>query len=104
MANQPVPPRRQNVIISYSAPPAFLASTNWSQIYKALASTLPLRNVHWKSASRTSIRTIQELDVDLIPLEKVKDEYASQVPASLLEKPLLNIYIVNCEVGIPPLK
>ncbi|KAJ7273596.1 trafficking protein particle complex subunit 10 [Mycena haematopus] len=69
----------------------------WDQIHTALLAQLPLRNIHWKSPSRPSIRTIQELDISLVPLESLRDEHTSQIPATLLEKPFLNMYIVTCE-------
>lgn len=93
------PPQR--VLVSYSGTQAFLSGT-WPQIHAALvAQQLPLRNIHWKSPSRPSIRTIQELDISLIPLESVRDEHTSQIPATLLEKPFLNMYVVTCEVAQP---
>lgn len=92
------PMPNQNVLVTYAAPQSFQLSDNWKQVESALRSQLPLRNIHWKSASRPSIRTIQELDVDLVPLETIRGENTSQIPVTLLEKPLLNIYIVTCEV------
>jgi hypothetical protein len=89
----------QRVVVSYSAPQSLLASSQWPQIYSALLSHLPLRSIHWKSASRSSIRTIQELDVQLVHLDALHEEHTSQIPVTLLEKPLLNIYIVTCEVS-----
>ncbi|KAJ7470648.1 trafficking protein particle complex subunit 10 [Mycena latifolia] len=89
------PPQR--VLVSYSGAQAFLSSGSWDQIHTALLAQLPLRNIHWKSPSRPSIRTIQELDISLVPLESLRDEHTSQIPATLLEKPFLNIYIVTCE-------
>ncbi|KAJ7905373.1 trafficking protein particle complex subunit 10 [Mycena olivaceomarginata] len=88
------PPQR--VLVSYSGAQAFLSSGSWDQIHTALLAQLPLRNIHWKSPSR-SIRTIQELDISLVPLESLRDEHTSQIPATLLEKPFLNMYIVTCE-------
>jgi hypothetical protein len=90
------PPQR--VLVSYSGAQAFLSSGSWDQIHTALLAQLPLRNIHWKSPSR-SIRTIQELDISLVPLESLRDEHTSQIPATLLEKPFLNMYIVTCEVA-----
>ncbi|KAK0459605.1 uncharacterized protein EV420DRAFT_1307323 [Desarmillaria tabescens] len=87
----------QPVLVSYSGSPFFLASPSWTKIQHAFNTQLPLRNIHWKSSSRTSLRTIQELNVTLINLDSIRDEHTSQVPVSLLEKPLLNIYVVNCE-------
>ncbi|KAI0273565.1 trafficking protein particle complex subunit 10 [Gloeopeniophorella convolvens] len=89
----------QRVIVTYSAPQSFLSSDQWKQIHSALLSQLPLRNIHWKPQTRPSIRTIQELEVQLIALDGVRDEHASQVPSTLLERPLLNMYIVTCEDG-----
>ncbi|KAF8229518.1 hypothetical protein L208DRAFT_1439127 [Tricholoma matsutake] len=85
---------RQRVLVSFS-PQSILSTLKWQQVQTALAAQLPLHNIHWKSASRRSIRTIQELEVGLVSLETVRDEY-SQIPTTLLEKPLLNIYVVVC--------
>lgn len=86
------------VKISYSAPVNFLASDQWIQIRTAFDAHLPLRDLRWKSSTDESIRTIHELEVDLIALDSMKDESFSQVPTSLLEKPFLNLYIFPCEV------
>jgi len=93
---------KQNALVTYSAPQSFQLSDHWKQIQAALRAQLPLRNIHWKSASRPSIRTIQELDVNLVPLDTIRGESTSQIPLTLLEKPLLNIYIVACEVCVVP--
>ncbi|KDQ60741.1 hypothetical protein JAAARDRAFT_172897 [Jaapia argillacea MUCL 33604] len=87
----------QDVITTYAAPQTFLSSDQWKQIQAALLSQLPLRNIHWKSLSRPSLRTIQELRVKLLPLDSARDEHASQIPLTILERPLLNIYMVICE-------
>ncbi|TDL27388.1 hypothetical protein BD410DRAFT_875203 [Rickenella mellea] len=84
-------------LATYSGPSQFLSSDYWKQIHLSLSSQLPLRNLHWKSASRISIRTIQELDVNLVELEHSRDELTSQIPSTLLEKPFLNMYVVTCE-------
>jgi len=88
----------QRVLVSYSAPPAFLASPNWNKVYAALVAQLPLKNIHRKSPLRQSVKTIQELDVTLVALDSVSEEPTSQVPSTLLEKPLLHIFILHCEV------
>ncbi|KAG1754504.1 trafficking protein particle complex subunit 10 [Suillus lakei] len=87
----------QNVLVTYSAPVSFLASESWRQVLAALQSQLPLRSIHWKSASRPNLKTIQELELTLVPLDSLRDEHTSQVPVTLLEKPLLNLYVVTCE-------
>jgi hypothetical protein len=90
----------QRVVVTYSAPQSFTSSDQWIQLHDALSAQLPLRNIHWKPQTRPSIRTVQELDVQLVSLSTVRDESTSQVPYSLLEKPLLNIYVVTCEVSL----
>ncbi|KAF9009438.1 trafficking protein particle complex subunit 10 [Cyathus striatus] len=89
----------QRVLVSYTAPPQFIASPNWTRVFNSLLSQFPLRSIHWKSSSttRTSVRTIQELNVTLVSLDTLRDDVTSQVPVTLLEKPLLNIYVVYCE-------
>ncbi|KAF8559837.1 hypothetical protein OG21DRAFT_1453301 [Imleria badia] len=89
----------QHVLATFAAPPSFQSSDSCKQVIAALRSQLPLRSIHWKSASRPSIRTIQELEVTLVPLDSLRDELTSQVPLTLLEKPLLNLYVVACEVS-----
>ncbi|KAJ4488048.1 trafficking protein particle complex subunit 10 [Lentinula aciculospora] len=88
---------KKSVIVSYSSTKSFLSSSSWTQILQTLNSHLPLRNIHWKSASRPSIRTIHELDVTLVNLDTIRDEHTSQIPTTLLERPLLNIYVITCE-------
>lgn len=89
----------QRVTATYSAPLVFQSTDLWEQVRSAIVAQLPLRNLHWKSASRSSIRTVQELHIDLVPYETTgREDHASQVPGSILEKPLLNVYIVACEV------
>ncbi|KAI0327179.1 hypothetical protein GY45DRAFT_1328000 [Cubamyces sp. BRFM 1775] len=88
----------QRVVVTYAAPLVFLSTDHWKQIHASLVSQLPLRNLHWKSSSRPTIRTIQELDFKFVPLETLReDQTASQIPQSVLEKPLLNIYVFICE-------
>src|SRR5713226_4061675 len=89
----------QHVVVTYSAPQPFLSSDQWIQFHDALSAQLPLRNIHWKPQTLPSIRTIQELEVQFVPLNTVRDENTSQVPYLLLERPLLNIYVVTCEVS-----
>ncbi|KXN82613.1 Trafficking protein particle complex subunit 10 [Leucoagaricus sp. SymC.cos] len=88
-----------HAIVTYTTAPSFLPTGAWKQIQNALKAQFPLRNIHWKPPSRPSILTIQELEVKLIPFENFRDEHASQIPMTLLEKPLLHIYVVTCEPG-----
>lgn len=90
----------QHVLVTFAAPaPPPQSSDSCKQVIAALRSQLPLRSIHWKSASRPSIRTIQELEVTLVALDSLRDELTSQVPLTLLEKPLLNLCVVACEVS-----
>ncbi|KAI0797709.1 trafficking protein particle complex subunit 10 [Abortiporus biennis] len=88
---------RQKVTITYNAPPSFISSEHWRQVYAAFLSQLPLRNLHWKPASRPTLRTIQELDINLVYAETLRDEHTSQIPQTVLEKPLLSAYFVVCD-------
>lgn len=85
------------VKVTFSGPILFLASGQWTHTFTSLKERLPLRNLHWRSVSRPSVRSVQELDVELVSLESVRDEPSSQIPTTLLERPLLNIYFVTCE-------
>lgn len=85
------------VLVTYAASPTFLSSDLWKQFQAALLAQLPLQNIHWKSTSRPSIRTIQQLNVKLVPLDSIRDEQTTQIPLTILERPLLNLYIVVCE-------
>lgn len=95
------PPSHQRALVSYAASQAVISSPNWNRIHDTFVSHLPLRNIHWKPPTRAHLRTIQELDVTLIPLDKIRDESVSQIPVTLLEKPLLNVYFLFCEVRTP---
>ena len=88
----------QRVLISYAVPPTFLTSPNWDKVYAALVAQLPLRNIHRKHPLKQSVKTIQELDVTLVALDAVSEEPTSQIPSTLLEKPLLHVFILHCEV------
>lgn len=90
----------QRVTITYAAPPTFLSTDHWKQVYASLVSQLPLRNLHWKPSTRPTIRTIQELHVDFKLADTKRDEHTYQVPQTLLEKPLVNVYVVVCEVRV----
>lgn len=92
-----MPPQRPT--ITYTAPASFLSTDHWKQVHAALVSQLPLRNLHWKSTSRPTIRTIQELDVEFVAAETRRDEATSQIPQTVLEKTLMSVYIVVCEVS-----
>ncbi|PCH38130.1 hypothetical protein WOLCODRAFT_64398 [Wolfiporia cocos MD-104 SS10] len=87
----------QRALVTYASSPLFLSTDHWKQVHAALLCQFPLRNLHWKPATRPNIQTIQELSVALVPFESVRDEHTSQIPQTLLERPLLNIYLVVCE-------
>jgi len=88
----------KHAIVTYATHLSVSTSGQLEFIKKGIESQLPLRNLHWKSQSRGVLRTIQELDACLVPVESVRDELSTQIPVSLLERPLLNIYVVGCEV------
>ncbi|CCL99344.1 uncharacterized protein FIBRA_01362 [Fibroporia radiculosa] len=85
------------VIVTYASAPGFLATDHWKQAYAALLCQFPLHSLHWKSTARNAIQNIQELDVKLVPLDSLRDTHTSQIPRTLLEKPLLNLFLAVCE-------
>jgi hypothetical protein len=93
----------QRVTVTYAASPNLQSQTDlWDQLRSAIAAQLPLRNLHWKSASRSSIRTVQELPINLVSFDSVPGEHTSQIPGSWLERPLLNFYVLTCDVRSKP--
>jgi hypothetical protein len=100
--------------ISYSAPTNFLASDQWIQIRTALEAHLPLRSLIWRPSSTAAaapnaatstpnvdeshVQRVDTLQVELIALDALKDEGSSQIPSSVLERPLVNLYFFACEV------
>jgi len=89
----------QRVTVTYAASPNLQSQNDlWDQLQSAIAAQLPLRNLHWKSASRAAIRTVQELPINLVSFDSVSGEHASQIPGSWLERPLLNFYVLTCDV------
>ena len=84
------------VTITYTSHPA--PSQPINQAIKSLKDQLPLRNLHWKPTTRTSLRTIQELDVELVELGDVPTGGRSAL-GSVIEQPLVNLCVVVCEVG-----
>ncbi|WWD09044.1 hypothetical protein V865_007164 [Kwoniella europaea PYCC6329] len=61
---------------------------------------LPLRNLHWKSSTRTSLRTIQEVDIQLCELSEVSSSLVGAGGAggsSVLDSALVNLCLVVCE-------
>ena len=85
--------------MTYAASPNLQSQSDlWDQLRSAIVAQLPLRNLHWKSASRSAIRTVQELPINLVPFDSVPGEHVSQIPGNWLERPLLNFYVVTCDV------
>lgn len=75
------------------------SSSSSSVLHNAVAGIqahLPLRNLHWKSSSRTSLRTIQEIDIDLVDLGEATS--LRDKNTSVLDSPLVNMCLVVCEV------
>ncbi|KAH9934671.1 trafficking protein particle complex subunit 10 [Fomitopsis serialis] len=90
----------QGVLVTYASSREFLATDHWKQVWAALLCQFPLRTLVWRGPARQgsqSTQTIQDLNVRLATLESVRQENTSQIPQTLLEKPLLNIYFVVCE-------
>ena len=95
-----MPPR--SVLVTYTLHPS-PPPDHFHPIHAALKgirAQLPLRNLHWKSSSRTALRTIQEVEVTLLELGEVRS-VSKEVGGSVLEWPLVNLCLVVCEVGYP---
>ena len=76
------------------------------RILASLRAQLPLRNLHWKAApgtgaSRTSVRSIQELEVDFVPWDQATEQVDPKEVkhGSLLQCPLAHICFVECDVS-----
>ncbi len=92
------------VQISYHATSS--ATPHTPRILAAIKAQLPLRNLHGKapgasSGGRSSVRSVQELDVELVPWvqagEKIDPREIKH--GSLLLCPLVNVCFVECDVG-----
>ncbi|KAG9285997.1 hypothetical protein G9A89_022673 [Geosiphon pyriformis] len=68
----------------------------WQMVAEGFPNHLPLRNLQWKSANRP-VRTIHTLGIELKRLTTETNEKQHMMPVSLLEKPYLNLYFVNCD-------
>src|ERR1700733_6080277 len=77
--------------------PSLVEGDQWATFASALEECLPLRSLHWKSSSRPSIRTIQELNIALLPQKNFRSGPGPRV--MILDSPLLNIYVVSCDVS-----
>lgn len=67
----------------------------WGSIEDRFRGRLPLDHLHWKSQNRP-LRSISSLDLDLQPYEVVPEDKAIQ-DGDLLERPVLNIFVVKCD-------
>lgn len=87
------------ITITYTLHPSQPLPPALTQALASIRTHLPLRNLHWKPSSRTSIRTIQEVDVNLIELGDVGPSTAGRLGGSVMETPLVNLCLVVCEVS-----
>ncbi|CAI2180057.1 6002_t:CDS:2 [Funneliformis geosporum] len=68
----------------------------WQHLADEFRQHFPLRNLHWKSA-KGPLRNIQVLGVELKRFNPDTTEQSHMNPETLLEKPYLNLYFVNCD-------
>lgn len=96
---------RQSIQVTYSSTPNLQRHLPW--ILNSLNVQLPLRNLHWKTPSRPTIRTIQECDlrfVNLIEAQSRGDVRDWTAPDEveygnlLSECPLVHVCFIECEV------
>lgn len=83
--------------LTLSGTPSFVKSDRWQRFSSSVNDHLPIRNLHWKSAARPSIRTIQQLNAATIPFDS--QQLDAQTTWLIFENPLLNIYAVLCDVS-----
>ncbi|KAF8713679.1 Trafficking protein particle complex subunit 10, TRAPPC10, partial [Rhizoctonia solani] len=105
-----------NVKITYTLAHSIQSSPHFAVLLESLRSRVqPLRNLHWKPSAGTlpnsSIRTIQSVDAELIPLDlgissarlSAVDGFGgdgmtrSQIPVTVLAKPFINLWLGMCE-------
>jgi hypothetical protein len=89
-----MPPRE--VLVTYTLYPS--GNGDLRTALAGVTDQFPLRNLHWKSSTRTALRTIQEADVHLVELGDVPPPM-DPVAGSVLELPLVNICFVACDVS-----
>nr|XP_019014675.1 uncharacterized protein I206_00759 [Kwoniella pini CBS 10737]OCF53456.1 hypothetical protein I206_00759 [Kwoniella pini CBS 10737] len=97
------------VTITYTLHPSYTSPSSSNQTNQILnlaiqgiKQHLPLRNLHWKSSTRTSLRTIQEIDIELIELGEISsttnnNKFNLGNESSILDNPLVNLCLVVCE-------
>ncbi|CAG8715385.1 8938_t:CDS:2, partial [Funneliformis caledonium] len=68
----------------------------WQHLADEFRQHFPLRNLHWKSA-KGPLRNIQVLGIELKRFNPDTTEKSHMNPETLLEKPYLNLYFVNCD-------
>ena len=89
--------------VTYTSAPTSLRQLPY--ILSSLNAQLPLRNFHWKSATKPSVRTVQQCDVRLHKLVDVQTKQQGwKLPrdvetGSLVEGSLVHICFVECEVS-----
>lgn len=109
MANSNSLDQTDTVIVSYHTSPS---PDVWERIHTDLRRQLPLKNLLWKSASR-SVRTINQVHLDFQPLASSDLTTNTNAIPSIslanssvrdihgLSTPLLHMLFVACDVGYP---
>jgi hypothetical protein len=110
-------PSNGHVRITYTLAQSLQSSPHSAVLLESLRTRLqPLRNLHWRPSAGTlpgsSIRTVQSLDAELIPLDigissaRLStaegfglDGGRSQIPGTVLAKPFINLWLGMCEVS-----
>lgn len=85
--------------VTLSGTPSFVQSSQWNHFLSAVELHAPLQNLHWKSATSPSIRTIQQLEITLCSLDSSTLDTRPQF--LILDSPLLHIYALICDVSCP---
>lgn len=102
---------RRPLQVSYGSTPGL--TSHLPLLLSTISPYLPLRNLHWKSASRTSLRTILEVPVEFVRIEELRKVpgqatlgpraswiYPKDVEiGSLLRGPVVNVFFADCSVS-----
>ena len=93
-------PSSRRVIVSLSfIPERTIAPALAQSIESEFSSRLPLQDLQWKSSSRSTVRTIDSLQLEFRPFkEAIEHMPKQQIPIALLDKPYLHIVFVACDV------
>lgn len=74
--------------------------TECDAIKSEFSALLPLQDLQWRSSTRNTTRSIDNLDLDFKAFSEISsDSRQLQIPLNLLDKPYLHLLFVHCDVS-----